>query len=53
MDVKQLHALKKITKSQKAELKEAKKRLNDKIYDKIGERLQDIGKGNTGGGLTG
>ena len=53
MDTSKLSALKNFTTKQKAELKHAKIRLNDDIFRKIGIRLRYIGKGNTGGGLTG
>lgn len=53
MDVSQISPLKKMTKEQKAELKIAKNKINQRVYKAMGERLIKIGLGNTGGGTTG
>ena len=53
MDVSKLSALKNLTQRQKKQLKKARKRLCDKIFEETGILMQHIGKGHTGGGLTG
>ena len=53
MDVSKLSALKNMTPNQKKQLKGARQRLTDAIFNKTGILMQCIGKGQTGGGLTG
>ena len=45
--------MKRMTEEENEVWREEKKKLCGEIYEKLGVRLMEIGRGNTGGGLTG